>query len=221
MTLEMYDDYDDYDEYDEYDEMDLDDYAEDDDDDDDFDDMLEAMMDDDEDDLSERRRRRRGRSRRSRARGRNRPHRRTLRKRVPTARSRRGPSKQNAKGIKVVNKKVAAVGGSLDDVIAVNKVQSSNIGKLNRQVRVDGAMDFAKGLELKQVKDANGKTVLALSPDLTQLYRGAVKSGMFGDLKGLLSNPVLIGGLTFLLNNPGLLKGILPDQPGDDPAADA
>jgi len=218
MTLEMYDD---YDEYDEYDEMELDDYAEDDDDDDDFDDMLEAMMDDDEDDLSERRRRRRNRSRKSRGRSRYRPHRKALRKRVPTSRSSRGPSKQNAKGIKIVNKKVSAVGGSLDDVIAVNKAQSSKIGKLDRQVRVDGAIDFAKGLELKQVKDANGNTVLALSPDLTALYRGAVKSGMFGDLKGMLSNPILIGGITFLLNNPGLLKGLIPDQPKPDPAADA
>ena len=42
-----------------------------------------------------------------------------------------------------------------------------------------------------------------------QLLKGATKSGFLGDGTGAMSNPLVIGGLGLLLNNPNLLSGIL------------
>jgi len=210
MSLETYDDIADFEEDldDDLDEdlLDEEDLDEEDLDEDDLDDMLEALMDmaeDEEEDPIERRRRRRGRRRRRRGR---------RRRRVTTAKGRsayRAPvlknyvtqkqfksalgrlgreDRRNAKGIKTVNIRVGKLNGRVDGVVSVNRVQSKHISKLNKQMQLDGALEFAGSYD-----PGSG------SIGLYQLLKGAVKSGMLGDAKGAMGNPLLVGGIGLLL----------------------
>lgn len=113
--------------------------------------------------------------------------------------------RRNAAGIKSVNEQVGRISDQVKDVVAVNTAQSARIGRLDRQIRLDGVLDFATSFELTTT---NG--VASISPNLAQLLRGALKSGMIAaDSKAASSNPMVIGGLGFLLNNPQILGGIL------------
>jgi len=180
--------------------------------------MLESLMSEsigDEEDLAERRRRKSRRHRRGRAKGRG----------VRTARGRsayRAPLsrqyvtqiqlknalgrvgkdvRRNALGIKSVSKKISGLDTRVDGVVSVNTVQSKHIRKLDKQMKLDGALDFAQSVSA----DTEGNLVL----DLSQLLKGAVKSGMLGTGTGALSNPAVIGGLGFLLNNRQIFGGLL------------
>ena len=216
MIEELYDDYDDLDDDMEMELFDVE--QEDDEDEDDIEDMLEAMMESDEedDDLSERRRRRRNRRRRRRnksrrsvstAKGRSAYRSPTSKKYVThpqlkSALARVGKDvRRNALGIKSVNKKITGVDNRVDGVVSVNRVQSKNIGKLNRQMKLDGALEFAESIT------TNDDGTLSLN--LLPLLKGAIKSGMLGSSKGAFANPALIGGLGFLLNNPQIIGGLL------------
>ena len=105
--------------------------------------------------------------------------------------------KRNAVGIKTINTRLTGVNTRVDDVVTVSKVQSGKIGRLDRQMKVDGA------LELVQSFNAGGL-------DAFQLLKGAVKSGFLGESKGALGNPLVIGGIGLVLRNPNILGGILP-----------
>jgi|GEM_PF-6329435 len=213
MNEELYDDIDDMDDEMEYFE-DVDDEG---DEDEEMDDMLEALMEEDDegDDLSERRRRRRHRHRARRskrrsvrtARGRSAYRTPTSRKYVTqpqlkSALARVGKDvRRNAVGIKTVNQRLGKVNSRVNSVVSVNHVQSRNIGKLNHQMKLDGALEFAESLSA----NADGSLALNLLP----LLRGAVKSGMFGSSKGAFSSPFVIGGIGFLLSNPQIISGLL------------
>lgn len=188
---------------------------------DDVDDMLDALMESDDEDYSERKKR--GlRGRRGRGAGRKPPTASgTPAYRPPTP---QGPVTQtqlkealarvgndvrrNAEGIKTVNAQMGRLTNQVKEVVAINGVQGTRIGRLDRQMRLDGALDFATSFSL-----ANDAGTLSLVPNLPQLMRGALKTGMVGgDPKGALSNPLLIGGIGFLLNNPQIIGNLLGDR---------
>ena len=104
--------------------------------------------------------------------------------------------RRNAQGIKAINTRINSLNGRVDGVVDVNRLQSREIGKLNRQMRADGALDI----------------VGALTPaglDAFQLLKGAVKSGVLGEQKGALANPWVLAGIGLLLRNPNVLGGVL------------
>lgn len=184
----------------------------------DVDDVLDALMEeaDGDDELAERRRR----SRRRRRRG---------QRRVPTARGRsayRPPVKgqyvtqkqfseslrrvgadirRNAMGIKTVNTRIGRLDKRVSGVVSVNAAQSRKISKLDKTIKLDGALEFAESYNGSQL-------------DLFALFKGAVKSGLLDNTKGVLANPVAVGGLGLLLNilrnNPQVLGSIVAPAGG-------
>jgi hypothetical protein len=112
--------------------------------------------------------------------------------------------RRNAMGIKTVNAQLGRLTGQVRDVVAVNTTQSARLTRLDKQLQLDGALDFATSVTV----DATGAT---LNP--AQLLRGALKFGAFGDLKGGLANPLVIGGLGLLLSNPQIIGGLLGRTP--------
>jgi hypothetical protein len=110
-------------------------------------------------------------------------------------------ARRNAEGIKVVNDRVNALNGRVDGVVSVATLHSRALAKLEKRMKVTGALEFAQSY-------TNG----ALNG--FQLLKGAAAMGLLGDGKGALSNPAVIGGLGFLLQNPSMLGNILNRQPG-------
>ena len=112
----------------------------------------------------------------------------------------RAEVRRNAKGIKTVNAKVGRVNRRVTGVVAVNAAQSRQIGKLDKRVKLDGALEFAESWNGSQV-------------DLFAVFKGAVKSGLLDNTKGAFASPVAIGGVGLLLNvlrnNPGGLGALL------------
>ena len=108
-----------------------------------------------------------------------------------------GDVKRNGEGIKALNAKVGGLTTRVDDVVAVNGIQSRELGKLDKRLRIDGALDLAESFSPGGIS-------------AFQLLRGAVKSGFLGEGKGALGNPLVIGGIGLVLNNPGILGGLLP-----------
>jgi hypothetical protein len=96
--------------------------------------------------------------------------------------------KRNADGIKAINARVS-------DVVTVNRIQSQEIGKLDKRMKIDGVLDF-----VESYSGNNINAYLAL--------KGAVKYGLLGEGKGALGNPLVIGGIGLLLRNPGILSGL-------------
>jgi len=183
------------------------------------DDMLDALMlGEDEEDFGERRRRRR-RSRRGRM-AKRRPVRTAAGRsayRAPVTKAfvtqnqlkdalgRVGKDiRRNAMGIKSVNTQLGRINGQLRDVVTVNGVQNGRLNKVDKQLQLDGALEFAQSFT---VSTDGGTTSLVLN--FPQILKGAVKSGMLGDLKGTLANPLVIGGIGLLLNNPQVIGGLL------------
>ena len=107
--------------------------------------------------------------------------------------------RRNAQGIKAINTRINTLNGRVDGVVDVNRLQSREIGKLNRQMRADGALDIVGSLTPQGL-------------DAFQLLKGAVKSGVLGEQKGALANPWVLAGIGLLLRNPNVLGGVL--QPG-------
>src|SRR5258706_7082439 len=87
--------------------------------------------------------------------------------------------RRNGEGIKGLNSRV-------DDIVVVNRVQSREIGKLGKQMKIDGALELAEAFTFP----AAGGAQL----DVYRVLRGAVKSGVLGDPKGALGNPWVVGG---------------------------
>lgn len=100
--------------------------------------------------------------------------------------------RRNAEGIKTINARVS-------DVVTVNRIQSQEIGKLDKRMKIDGVLDF-----VESYSGNNINAYLAL--------KGAVKYGFLGDGKGALGNPLVIGGIGLLLRNPGILSGLTTPQ---------
>lgn len=109
--------------------------------------------------------------------------------------------RRNAKGIKSIHGSMRKLGSRVDDVVSVNRVQSRHIGRLQRQAKIDGALELAGSFD-------NG------SIDLIQAFRGAVKLGLLGDTKGALGNPALIGAAALFLRNPQILGGLVRPPAG-------
>jgi hypothetical protein len=105
--------------------------------------------------------------------------------------------KRNGEGIKTLNTRLGGLTTRVDDVVSVNQIQSRAIGKLDKQMKIDGALDLAESFTPGGIS-------------AFQLLRGAVKSGLLGEGKGALGNPLVIGGIGLVLNNPGILGGLLP-----------
>jgi hypothetical protein len=105
--------------------------------------------------------------------------------------------KRNGEGIKTINAKLGGLTTRVDDVVSVNRIQSRELGKLDKRLKIDGALDLAESFA------PGGLSAF-------QLLRGAVKSGFLGEGKGPLGNPLIIGGIGLILNNPGILGGLLP-----------
>jgi hypothetical protein len=189
-----------------------------------YDNTLDALMEQDEseEDVTERRRRGRGRGRRPR---RGVPP-------VPTARpgsAYRPPAqptqgnvsqqqlkevmqrvgvdiRRNAMGIKTINTRVGQLTGRVDGVVDASRTHGTRIARLNKQMELDGALDFAKSVAV--TSDATTGE-LRVVPDFSQLLKGLVKTGVIGGMTGPLANPFVVGGLGFLLSNTGILTNLL------------
>jgi hypothetical protein len=206
MSSAIYDDLVDFDDEPDYADLDEDYSGE------EMDEMLDELIDSaDSEDLAERRRRRQ----RSRARQRQKP--------VPTATGKsayRTPGagglvtqkqlqdaltrvgadvKRNAAGIKTINGQLGGIRTRIDGVVTVNAAQSRAIAKLDRQMKIAGALEVVQAFEPGRL-------------DAFQLLKGAAASGVIGGGKGALGNPWVIGGLGLLLRNPAFLGG-LTQQP--------
>lgn len=212
MDHELYSEYDEqffddqeeeFDEEEDFDEEDYDveDYDE------DVDEMLDALTEEDgsyPDELSEISRGRRRRMSRRRMRNRR-------RKSVPRAKSRtayrrptaagfvthkqfksalgrvNGGQRRNAAGIRTLTSRLKSSDKRISAIASVNRIQSQRIASLQTQQKIDGALDIA------QAWSPDGQI------DLFPLMRGVIKSGFLGTPKGLLANPLVIGGVGVLL----------------------
>jgi hypothetical protein len=114
-------------------------------------------------------------------------------------------TRRNAEGIKTVNARIGKLDGRVDDVVTVAKTHNRRIGSLDTRMKLDGALDFASSFIYTAPTATTGGY---LTPDFTQLLRGAVKNGLLGDSKGALSNPWVVGGIGLALRT-GLLTNIL------------
>lgn len=108
--------------------------------------------------------------------------------------------RRNAEGIKTINARLNTLGGQVDGVLAVTASQTRTLTRIDKQMKIDGAFEFV---------EAFTPTQAGASINVYQLLKGATKSGFLGDGTGAMSNPLVIGGLGLLLNNPNLLSGIL------------
>ena len=212
--MKAYEDYD-IDLDDDYEDVD-DDFDDDLDDDDDLDigdEMLESMADGlddaDPDELADFFWRRKNKKRRPprkvpTARGGNAFRRRTkgryvTQPQLKTALGRVGRDvRRNALGIKQVNRRIGSVSNRVTANSRVNRIQSMQIGKMQRLHKTAGVLEF--------VGAYNPETGRL---DAFQLLKGAVASGLIGTGKGGFNNPYLIGGLGLLLRNPNVLGGLL------------
>jgi hypothetical protein len=107
--------------------------------------------------------------------------------------------RRNAEGIKTINTRVAGLTGRVDNIVTVNTIQSREIGKLDKRMKIDGALELVESLT-----SVGGQTSL----DPYQLLKGAVKSGFLGEGKGALSSPWAIGGIGFVLRNTNVLGSL-------------
>lgn len=182
------------------------------------DDMLDAMMAEADEDLAERRARRRRRGGLARKRAVRTASGKSA-YRAPTqaglvsqtqfkeAMTRVGDeTRRNAEGIKTVNDRVGKLDGRVQGVVTVATAQGRKLGSLDRRMKLDAALDFAQSFNVETGTD--GSVRLAV-PDLTQLLKSAVKSGVLGDGKGALGNPWVVGGIGLALR-PNLLSSLVP-----------
>lgn len=181
-----------------------------------IDDMLDALMESvDGGEFAERRKRRRAQRKGvPAAKGANAyrapvPSTYVTQKQLADALSRVGEDvRRNAMGIKTLNEQVSTLTGQVKDVVSVNRVQSERIARLDKLMRIDGALDIAKGFVIA-TDTAGAATGITVDP--AHLLTGALKSGALGDMKGALGNPALLAGLGFVLNNRApffnMLKG--------------
>lgn len=171
------------------------------DDDEELDDLFEALMDDDEEyfddddedeDFSERRRRRRRRSSRRRSKSRKK----SCCTDPRVKRDLLGLKRKDRQQDKLIyqNRKRSLANTK------INRIQSKNLGRLDRQMKLDGALEFAQSISIADN---------SLDVDLVRMFQGAVKAGMLGDLRGALGNPALVGGIGLLLRNRQLFTGLV------------
>lgn len=118
-----------------------------------------------------------------------------------------GDVRRNAMGIKTLNGQIGRLNGQVSDVVAVNRVQNDRLTRFDKQLRIDAALDFVQGLQV--TKSTTPGSPAQITPDLALLIRGAIKSGMLGDMKGALGNPLLIGGAALFLSKPDIVSGLL------------
>lgn len=97
------------------------------------------------------------------------------------------------------DRKLRDIEGLARKNLSVNTAQTKSIGKIHKQMKLDGALDFASSIAVTE----NGMEI-----NLANVLKGAIKSGMLGDPRGALGNPLVIGGLGVLLNNPTILSGL-------------
>lgn len=97
------------------------------------------------------------------------------------------------------DRKLRDIEGLARKNLSVNTLQTKSIGKIHKQMKLDGALDFASSIAM---------TSSGLEINLAHVLKGAIKSGMLGDPRGALGNPLVIGGLGVLLNNPSILSGL-------------
>ena len=218
--MDEYEDYEDYvidaDDYETYDDIDDEDYGEED-EMDAADEMLDAMVegldDADPEELADffwRRKKRRRRKARKvpTARGRN-AFRRAAKGRYVTqaqlksALGRVGRDvRRNAVGIKQVNGRINGVSNRVTANSRVNRIQGSQIGKLQKLHKAEGVLEFVQAYN----PETGGL-------DAFQLLKGAVSSGLLGTGKGGMHNPYVLGGIGLLLRNPNALGGLLGQNP--------
>lgn len=96
---------------------------------------------------------------------------------------------RNAQGIKQVNSR-------LNGVVSVNAIQSREIARIDKRMKIDGALELVESFSTS----AEGATL-----DTFQLFKGAVKSGWLGEGKAM-NNPILVGGIGLALRSDLLQK---------------
>ncbi|MEN7341447.1 MAG: hypothetical protein AAAFM81_00835 [Pseudomonadota bacterium] len=100
------------------------------------------------------------------------------------------------------SRRVSGLSSSVSKAHAVNRVQSKRLAKNTKILKIDGALDLARGVTLTRTD--NG---IDVDVDFTSLIQGAVKNEWIGKGKGFISSPTGLGALGFLAQN---YQAILP-----------
>jgi hypothetical protein len=154
------------------------------------DEMLDALVEADGEEFAERRRgRRRGGRTPSRVPSRPAP--------APSA-----DMQRNGQGIKAINDRINALESKVNQAVGVIARDRTDITRETKLRKVNGALEL--------VESFNPQTNRI---DVFQVLKGSFQSGFFGEPKGALGNPAVIGVVGLLLRNPGLLGGIFGRTP--------
>jgi hypothetical protein len=122
------------------------------------------------------------------------------RSRTPERRPGTMDAQRNGMGIKALNDRINALDTKVDQAVRVVAQDRAAVRKLEKLNKIDGALDLASSFN-------------AGSIDVFQVVKGSYKIGAFGEPKGALGNPVLIGAVGLLLRNPGILGQVFGQKP--------
>ena len=122
------------------------------------------------------------------------------RSRTPERRPGAMEAQRNGMGIKALNDRINALDSKVNQAIRVVAQDRAAVRKLEKLGKIDGALDLATSF--------NGTSI-----DVFQVVKGSLKSGFFGEPKGALGNPVVIGAVGLLLKNPGILGQVFGPKP--------
>jgi hypothetical protein len=150
------------------------------------DEMLDALVEADGEEFAERRR---GRRRGGRTPSRPAP--------APSA-----DMQRNGQGIKAINDRINALEGRVNVAVGVIARDRTDIIRETKLRKVNGALEL--------VESFNPQTN---SIDVFQVLKGSFQSGFFGEPRGALGNPAVIGVVGLLLRNPGILGGVFGRTP--------
>lgn len=104
--------------------------------------------------------------------------------------------KRNATGIKTINTRLTGITTRVDDVVSVNRIQSRELGKLDKRTKNDAVLELVGSIQTN-----GGLTAF-------QAFKSAVGGGLIGDGPGAFGNPFVLGGIGLLLSNPNILGNV-------------
>ena len=116
--------------------------------------------------------------------------------RTPTRSPGSAEMQRNGQGIKAINDRINALDSKVNQAVGVIAKDRAAVRRLEKLGKIDGALDLASSFD-------------GSSLDVFQVLKGSLKSGFFGEPKGALGNPAVIGAIGLLLRNPGILGQVL------------
>ena len=109
---------------------------------------------------------------------------------------------RDGQGIKAINDRINALEGRVNEAVGVIARDRTDIIRETKLRKVNGAFELVQSLD-----------PVTHNIDVFQVLKGSFQSGFFGEPKGALGNPAVIGAVGLLLRNPGLLGGVFGRTP--------